>query len=119
MTERMRLLIASSDTKVEEALLPKIDSTLVETTCVVSSFEVKDARSQDGAFSVALLTEKIVGSTGFEMIRWLKELNPDLYAILLADYSDSQTVERARKAGADTISCKPCQEVDALGFLVG
>ena len=65
-------------------------------------------------FSLVLLDHKMPGMTGDEVLARMKELNPEIRALMITAYGDVETAVKVMKLGADDFLSKPVNLEDLL-----
>jgi DNA-binding NtrC family response regulator len=70
-------------------------------------------------FEIALLDQKMPGMDGIELLSRLKELDPELQAILITAHGTVETAVNAMRAGAYHYITKPIVNLEELRELIG
>ncbi|MBD3219364.1 MAG: response regulator [candidate division Zixibacteria bacterium] len=71
-----------------------------------------------GNFEIALLDQKMPGMDGIELLRSLKEIDPELQAILITAHGTVETAVQAMQVGAYHYITKPIVNLDELLELI-
>ncbi len=78
----------------------------------------KQALDAKNPFACAILDLTITGgSGGAEVVKELRELDPDLLAIATSGYTDNAIMSECRKHGFDTVIAKPYSRIEVLRLL--
>jgi len=80
-----------------------------EQYAVVAASEIREAKERitEGGFEIALLDLKLDGGTGIELMKSLREVDPDLPVIILTAYGTIESAVEAMKEGAYSYLTKP------------
>jgi len=86
-----RILVVDDDVSILKVLQMRLES---EQYAVVAASEIREAKERiiEGGFDIALLDLKLDGGTGIELMKSLREVDPDLPVIILTAYG---TIESA------------------------
>jgi CheY-like chemotaxis protein len=107
-----RVLIVDDEPDIADMLAIGLERLGYETVGVSDPLEALAAfTEQPDAFDVVITDQVMPGLRGIELIRRIKEIRPEITAILCTGYSEGATAEVSREAGADAYFHKP---VDAI-----
>ena len=101
-----KILIVDDQKGIRNLLKEVLAELGYEAEVASSGTEAVQAASQ-GFFKLVLLDLKMPGFNGFETIKMLKEICPDLKIILMTGFYDSFLLEEARNHGASGVLHKP------------
>jgi len=73
--------------------------------------------AEPDAFDLIVTDYKMPGHTGFDMIRAIKAIRPDMPILLVSGYLSDKVREQAERAGADAVLAKQCLASDLLPTL--
>jgi two-component system, NarL family, invasion response regulator UvrY len=101
MSAKTRILLADDHTMFREG----VKQLLGGTSEIVVVDEASDAaqvleKSQKGKFDVVILDISMPGRDGIDVLKQLKQMNPNLSVLILSMYPEDQYAFRAIKAGA-------------------
>jgi len=101
-----RILVVDDDVSILKVLQMRLES---EQYAVVAASEIREAKERitDGGFDIALLDLKLDGGTGIELMKSLREVDPDLPVIILTAYGTIESAVEAMKEGAYSYLTKP------------
>lgn len=96
----------------DSALCKLLKITLKKTGAAVSAFgcpisALEEFTLAPTAFNLVISDKSMPGMTGFEMLRRMLALNPEVNAIMLSGYLESGDVERATEMGVGKVLHKP------------
>ena len=107
-----RILIVDDEPDIADMLAIGLERLGYVTVGVIDPLEALAAFQEDPQAFDAVVTDQVMpGLRGLDLIRRLKELRPEIKAILCTGYSDGANAELSRSAGADAYFHKP---VDAI-----
>jgi CheY-like chemotaxis protein len=69
------------------------------------------------AFDLIVTDYKMPGHTGFDVIRAIKAIRPDMPILLVSAYLSDKLRQQAERAGADAVLAKQCLASDLLPTL--
>jgi len=101
-----RILVVDDDVSILKVLQMRLES---ERYAVVAASEIREAKERiiEGGFDIALLDLKLDGGTGIELMKSLREVDPDLPVIILTAYGTIESAVEAMKEGAYSYLTKP------------
>ena len=101
-----RILVVDDDVSILKVLQMRLES---EQYAVVAASEIREAKERiiEGGFDIALLDLKLDGGTGIELMKSLREVDPDLPVIILTAYGTIESAVEAMKEGAYSYLTKP------------
>ena len=101
-----RILVVDDDVSILKVLQMRLES---EQYAVVAASEIREAKERitEGGFEIALLDLKLEGGTGIELMKSLREVDPDLPVIILTAYGTIESAVEAMKEGAYSYLTKP------------
>ncbi len=103
-----RILIVDDEPDIADMLAIGLERLGYETVGVNDPLEALAAFREDpGAFDVVVTDQVMPGLRGLDLIRRLREIRPQIKAILCTGYSASVTSEISHAAGADALFHKP------------
>ncbi len=73
--------------------------------------------SEPDAFDLIVTDYKMPGHTGFDIIRAMKAIRPDMPILLVSGFLSDKLREQAERAGADVVLSKQCLATDLLPTL--
>jgi DNA-binding NtrC family response regulator len=107
----LRLLIVDDDQDLRSTLVSRFERTGAAVTAAGSAEEAL-VRAAQARLDVALLDLHLPGMDGLELLRRLKELQPEVEVILLTAHSSIETAVQAMKQGAYDYLTKPFRLAD-------
>src|SRR5512137_593784 len=101
-----KILVVDDDVSILKVLQMRLES---EQYSVVAAAEIRAAKERitEGGFDIALLDLKLDGGTGIELMKNLREVDPDLPVIILTAYGTIESAVEAMKEGAYSYLTKP------------
>ena len=101
-----KILVVDDDVSILKVLQMRLES---EQYAVVAASEIREAKERiaEGSFDIALLDLKLDGGTGIELMKSLREVDPDLPVIILTAYGTIESAVEAMKEGAYSYLTKP------------
>jgi two-component system, NtrC family, response regulator GlrR len=101
-----KILVVDDDVSILKVLQMRLES---EQYSVVAAAEIREAKERitEGGFDIALLDLKLDGGTGIELMKSLREVDPDLPVIILTAYGTIESAVEAMKEGAYSYLTKP------------
>jgi two-component system response regulator GlrR len=101
-----KILVVDDDVSILKVLQMRLES---EQYAVVAAAEIREAKERitEGGFDIALLDLKLDGGTGIELMKSLREVDPDLPVIILTAYGTIESAVEAMKEGAYSYLTKP------------
>jgi DNA-binding NtrC family response regulator len=102
----VRLLVVDDDDQMRRTLAGRFRRQGLDVTAAASGEEAL-AQAGQARFDVALLDLHLPGISGIELLGKLKELQPDLEALMLTAHSSIETAVLAMKRGAYDYLTKP------------
>ena len=101
-----RILVVDDDVSILKVLQMRLET---EHYAVVAASEIREAKERitEGGFDIALLDLKLDGGTGIELMKSLREVDPDLPVIILTAYGTIESAVEAMKEGAYSYLTKP------------
>jgi DNA-binding NtrC family response regulator len=103
---RIRLLIVDDDDQLRQTLVRRFQRQGMEVTAAASAEEALSKAAQARS-DVAVLDLHLPGMSGIELLGKLKELQPELEALMLTAHSSVETAVLAMKRGAYDYLLKP------------
>ncbi|HUO94795.1 MAG TPA: GAF domain-containing protein [Steroidobacteraceae bacterium] len=82
-----------------------------------SAAALEALHAEPESFDLIVTDYKMPGSTGFDIIRAVKALRPDMPVVLVSGYVSEKVAEQARRAGADAVLAKQALATDLLPLL--
>ena len=101
-----KILVVDDDVSILRVLQMRLES---EHYAVVAASEIREAKERiaEGSFDIALLDLKLDGGTGIELMKSLREVDPDLPVIILTAHGTIESAVGAMKEGAYSYLTKP------------
>ena len=101
-----KILVVDDDVSILKVLQMRLES---EHYAVVAASEIREAKERiaEGSFDIALLDLKLDGGTGIELMKSLREVDPDLPVIILTAHGTIESAVGAMKEGAYSYLTKP------------
>ena len=113
---RARILIVDDEPDMLRMLAFSLSLEGFAVTVAHSGAEAVSA-TQDGGFDVAVTDLKMPGMSGFETLRALRVLDPDLRIVVATGYATNETAAECRAEGAFDLICKPFDIDELKGLL--
>jgi DNA-binding NtrC family response regulator len=108
----IRVLVVDDETGFVDTLAKRLKLRDIETTKAYSGTEsIRAMRGQ--SFDVCVLDLKMADMDGFETLKIMKKLDPEMPVIILSGHGSDEAVQEAMVLGAQTYLTKPC-DLDAL-----
>ncbi|MFQ6002833.1 MAG: sigma-54-dependent transcriptional regulator, partial [Candidatus Zixiibacteriota bacterium] len=101
-----RILIVDDEKTQRDMLAGFLEKEGYSVATAKSGFEAIEI-CQDKYFEVALIDLKMPGMDGIELLKKLKEMNPEIQAIMMTAYGSVETAVEAMKMGAYHYVNKP------------
>ena len=101
-----KILVVDDDVSILKVLQMRLES---EGYAVTAASEIREAKERIAAesFDLALLDLKLDGGTGIELMKSLREVDPDLPVIILTAHGTIESAVEAMKEGAYSYLTKP------------
>src|SRR5512136_1026704 len=101
-----KILVVDDDVSILKVLQMRLES---EHYAVVAASEIREAKERiaEGSFDIALLDLMLDGGNGIELMKSLREVDPDLPVIILTAYGTIESAVEAMKEGAYSYVTKP------------
>jgi two-component system response regulator GlrR len=101
-----RILIVDDDVSILKVMRMRLES---ENYAVVEASEIREAKERiaDGDFDIALLDLRLAEGNGIELMKILRDVDPDLPVIILTAYGTIESAVEAMKEGAYSYLTKP------------
>ena len=108
-----RILIVDDDVSILRVLQMRLES---EQYTVVTASEMKEAKERisEGNFDIALLDLRLAGGSGIDLMKSLRDVDPDLPVIILTAYGTIESAVEAMKEGAYSYLTKPFDNRELL-----
>jgi two-component system response regulator GlrR len=108
-----KILVVDDDVSILKVLQMRLES---EQYAVVAASEIREAKERiaEESFDIALLDLKLDGGTGIELMKSLREVDPDLPVIILTAYGTIESAVEAMKEGAYSYLTKPFDNRELL-----
>ncbi|MGQ9630054.1 MAG: ATP-binding protein [bacterium] len=106
MGDRFRILVADGDPEIHSFLRGVFEG---EDYRIESFFSGEEALSgiAAGGFDLAITDMKIKGTSGVELLRRMKDVNPDLPVVVITEFTSVREVVEALQNGAYNFITKP------------
>jgi len=100
------ILVVDDDVSILKVLQMRLES---EHYAVVAASEIREAKERiaEGSFDIALLDLKLDGGNGIDLMKSLRDVDPDLPVIILTAYGTIESAVEAMKEGAYSYLTKP------------
>jgi two-component system, NtrC family, response regulator GlrR len=100
------ILVVDDDVSILKVLQMRLES---EHYAVVAASEIREAKERiaEGSFDIALLDLKLDGGNGIDLMKNLRDVDPDLPVIILTAYGTIESAVEAMKEGAYSYLTKP------------
>jgi two-component system response regulator GlrR len=101
-----KILVVDDDVSILKVLQMRLES---EGYAVTAASEIREAKDRIAgeSFDIALLDLKLDGGTGIELMKSLREVDPDLPVIILTAHGTIESAVEAMKEGAYSYLTKP------------
>ena len=108
-----KILVVDDDLNILKVLRMRLES---GGYAVVTASETEEARKKilEGGFDIALLDLKLSEANGIDLMKNLREVDPDLPVIILTAYGTIESAVEAMKEGAYSYLTKPFDYRDLL-----
>jgi two-component system response regulator GlrR len=108
-----KILVVDDDVSILKVLQMRLES---ERYAVVAASEIREAKERiaEESFDIALLDLKLDGGNGIELMKSLREVDPDLPVIILTAYGTIESAVEAMKEGAYSYLTKPFDNRELL-----
>jgi two-component system response regulator GlrR len=108
-----KILVVDDDVSILKVLQMRLES---EQYAVVAASEIREAKERiaEESFDIALLDLKLDGGNGIELMKSLREVDPDLPVIILTAYGTIESAVEAMKEGAYSYLTKPFDNRELL-----
>jgi DNA-binding NtrC family response regulator len=103
---KIRLLIVDDDDPLRQTLVRRFERQGLKVIAAASAEEALK-KAEEARFDVAILDLHLPGLNGIELLNRLKELQPELEALMLTAHSSVETAVLAMKSGAYDYLLKP------------
>jgi two-component system response regulator GlrR len=104
--ETGKLLIVDDDRNLLELMRMRLESAHYEVTAAADEDEAKEA-VQHTAFDLAVIDLQLVQQDGISLMEELRQVNPEMPAIILTAHGSIETAVEAMRRGAYTYLTKP------------
>ncbi len=100
------ILVVDDDVSILKVLQMRLES---EHYNVVAASEIREAKERiaEGSFDIALLDLKLDGGNGIDLMKSLRDVDPDVPVIILTAYGTIESAVEAMKEGAYSYLTKP------------
>jgi len=107
------LLVVDDDPNILKVLKMRLES---EGYAVMTAMDIASAKKQAGAaeFDLAIIDLKLAGGNGIDLMKSLREIDPDLPVIILTAHGTVTSAVEAMKQGAYTYLTKPFDNRELL-----
>jgi two-component system response regulator GlrR len=101
-----KILVVDDDVSILKVLQMRLES---EHYTVVAASETQEARKKidEEDFDIALLDLRLAGASGIDLMKSLRDVDPDLPVIILTAYGTIESAVEAMKGGAYSYLTKP------------
>ena len=101
-----RILIVDDDVSVLKVLQMRLES---EQYAVVAASEIREAkeRLEEGNFDIALFDLRLADESGIDLMKSIRDIDPDLPVIILTAFGTIESAVEAMKEGAYSYLTKP------------
>ncbi len=108
-----RILVVDDDVSILRVLQMRLES---EGYTVVTASEMQEAKERiaEGNFDIALLDLKLAEGNGIDLMKSLRDVEPDLPVIILTAYGSIESAVEAMKEGAYSYLTKPFDNRELL-----
>jgi two-component system response regulator GlrR len=108
-----RILVVDDDVSILKVLHMRLES---EQYAVVTASEMQEAeeRIAEGSFDIALLDLKLADGSGIDLMKSLRDIDPDLPVIILTAHGTIESAVEAMKEGAYSYLTKPFDNRELL-----
>jgi two-component system response regulator GlrR len=108
-----KILVVDDDVSILKVLQMRLES---EQYAVVAASEIREAKERiaEESFDIALLDLKLDGGNGIDLMKSLREVDPDLPVIILTAYGTIESAVEAMKEGAYSYLTKPFDNRELL-----
>ena len=115
--EPLRVLIVDDEAELVSALEERLNLRGFQASGVTTGAEALSLLGET-PFDVVLLDLKMPGLGGLEVIRRIKEVQPDLQVILLTGWGSEEDAEKGKALGAYDYLMKPVRISDLVRVLL-
>jgi DNA-binding NtrC family response regulator len=111
----LRVLVVDDEENLQELLRGELTSRGHEVT-VCNSGRAALKVLEKSTFDAAILDLKMPGMSGIELLQYLKQLQPDVEAVIQTGFATQETAIEALRLGAFDYITKPCKmaEIEAI-----
>ncbi len=81
------------------------------------NFEEATSRFTDGGFSLVLSDMRLPGRSGLEVLKWIKQKNPEIPVIIITAHGSIENAVEAMKSGAANYLTKPVDLEEMLAIV--
>jgi two-component system, NtrC family, response regulator GlrR len=108
-----RILVVDDDVSILKVLRMRLES---EQYTVVTASEMQEAKERiaEGNFDIALLDLKLADGNGIDLMKILRDVEPDTPVIILTAYATIESAVEAMKEGAYSYLSKPFDNRELL-----
>ncbi|HID36476.1 MAG TPA: sigma-54-dependent Fis family transcriptional regulator [Ghiorsea sp.] len=106
MKQSAYMLLVDDEEDLREVLQETLELAKHHVTTAANTMRAKDAM-ENAKFDVAVLDIRLPDGSGLELLKSLKESDPDIGVILITGYSEVETAIQAIELGADDFLKKP------------
>jgi two-component system NtrC family response regulator len=107
-------ILIVEDGQSQREMLKEFLATEGHTVLTASNGDEAISRVQEGNFDLVLLDYKMPGKTGLEVLKEIKQINPEIDLIMMTAYGTIETAVDAMKSGAADYITKPIELDDLL-----
>jgi len=116
-TQRCRLLVVDDEPVIHEIVREVLDA--AEITAVARGCDALELTRAGAVFDVALIDKNLPDMSGLDVVRQLRQLQPDLELIIITGYPSFESAREAVVLGAFDYIVKPMRDINELSLRVG
>ena len=114
-THTLNIMVIDDDQDILDSFKSIFDNTGLHLTCVNSGRSAIE-QFKHNSFHIAFIDLYMPDMDGLETLIRLKELNPDVLAVMISGFRNEDMLEKALKSGAYDYLYKPLDVQDIFGI---
>ncbi len=111
--KRLNVLLIDDETELTETLAERLEMRNISVEAMTDPAKAL-VRLKEKKFDVAILDLVLEGVRGFDVLKEMKELRPDMAVILLSGRGSDKDFEESKREGAFDFLMKPVQIEDLI-----